>query len=458
MLQAFVESTRDSFQIPGVAVGVFADGEESYACSGVTSIENPLPVTPETMFTLGSVTKVTTATTVMRLVGDGRIELDAPVHRYVPELRLADPHAAAAITIQQLLNHTSGLGLGEIVESDEADDALQRYVAGMIDLELIGKPGGRASYSQAGYDLLGRVVEKVTGVTYDQAVASLLFEPTGMLHSTFLSRDLLTRRFAVGHNLNDDGTFSVARLRKRDRGDNPGGGLDSAVTDQLRLARLHLADGRTLDDTQLIPAERVRNMRVPSTPLIGSSLGDAIGLCWFLRGLDGVQLVGHGGSTNGQFAEMLLAPERNFAIVSLSNAGPDGIPFNQAVVRWALEHYLDLIDRDPEPMPYDANAGREIVGRYDVDAMSLIIDSDGTQLTIAARIKPEIRAAASTELPPDYPAATLGLLPGTADEYVILDGGLKGQRGFFTRDQSGMVTGADLAGRLYSRVILDGPK
>ena len=76
--------------------------------------------------------------------------------------------------------------------------------------------------------------------------------------------------------------------------------------------------------------------RQPTVALRGSSLGDAIGIGWFLRDVDGVRTVGHGGSANGQFAELLAVPERDFAVVSLSNAGPDGIPFNQAVVRWAL--------------------------------------------------------------------------------------------------------------------------
>ena len=91
-------------------------------------------------------------------------------------------------------------------------------------------------------------------------------------------------------------------------------------------------------------------MKEPTAALRGSNLGDAIGIGWFLRDVDGVRTVGHGGSANGQFAELLIVPERDFAVVSLSNAGPDGIPFNQAVVRWALETYLGVIDRDPEPL------------------------------------------------------------------------------------------------------------
>ena len=102
-------------------------------------------------------------------------------------------------------------------------------------------------------------------------------------------------------------------------------------------------------------------------------------------------------------------------------------------------------------MPYDAAQARERVGRYENDVMTLIIATGETGLTLEVRIKPEIRAALDTEAPPDYPPAGIGLLPGDGDEYILTEGGLKGQRGFFTRDGSGAVVGVDLAGRLFTK-------
>ena len=144
-------------------------------------------------------------------------------------------------------------------------------------------------------------------------------------------------------------------------------------------------------------------MKEPTVALRGSTLGDAIGIGWFLRDVDGVRTVGHGGSANGQFAELLTVPERAFAVVALSNAGPGGIPFNQAVVRWALETYLGVVDRDPETLPYDEKRALEIIGRYETDAQTLAIRKDEAGLTLEVGIKPEIRAAADKALPPDYP-------------------------------------------------------
>jgi CubicO group peptidase (beta-lactamase class C family) len=453
-LSEFVDETATKLGVPGVAVGVWADGQEVYACHGVTSLENPLPVDKDTLFRLASVSKTCTATALMRLVAEGRVELNAPVRRYVPELVLADERTAAGVTVMNLLNHTSGLDVRTVVSTGDGDDALARYVAKMADFGLVAPLGARASYSQAGYNLAGRIVEKVTGLTFERAIATLLLEPLGMSHSFYAPDDVMTRRFAVGHNLGEDGTLSVARPwqgLKGSRADNPGGGMVSSVADQLRWARFHLGDGRAESGATVLPAEMLARMKEQTVALRGSTLGDAFGICWFLRDVDGVRTVGHGGSANGQFAELLTVPARNFAVIALSNAGPDaGLAFNQAVVRWALQHYVGVTDRDQEPLPYDEVRAREAVGTYENDFMTLTIAANGTGLTLDVRIKPEIRAAADTELPPDLPPADAGLLPG--DEYILTSGGLKGQRGFFSRDESGAVVGVDMAGRLFKRV------
>ncbi|MBL1074510.1 beta-lactamase family protein [Nocardia sp. 2] len=452
-LQQLIEGLAEKLGVPGVAVGVYHGGRETYATCGVTNIDNPVPVDENTLFVLGSVSKSYAATAIMRLVEDGRIELDAPVRRYVPELRLADERVAAGLTVMHLLNHTGGLAVRVVVDSGEGDDNLARYVEHLPELDLIGEPGGRASYSQAGYNLLARVVEKVTGQTYEQAVATLLFEPLGLEHSAYLAHEVMTRRFAMGHNVDADGTLSVARAWKNSRADNGGGGLASSVSDQLRWARFHLGDGRTANGERLLSTAALHGMRRPTVELRGSNLADAFGICWFLEDIAGAATFGHGGSGNGQFAELLMVPEHDFAVIVLSNSGPDnGLLLNQSVVRWALEHYLGLVEPDPEPLPFDAARAAEIVGDYAVNDMTVTIAVDGARLTMAAGINADVRAASPVELPPDLPAAAMGLLPGAGDEFIVTEGGLKGSRGYFTRDDNDRIIGADLAGRLFLRV------
>jgi CubicO group peptidase (beta-lactamase class C family) len=453
-LSEFVKATAEEFGVPGLAVGVWVDGEEVYASHGVTSLENPLEITPDTLFALGSVSKTATATALMRLVAEGRVELDAPVRRYIPELALADEQTAAGVTVLNLLNHTSGLDWRLLVDTGDGDDALAEFVAKLADLELVAPLGARASYSQSAYSILGRIIEKVTGLTFERAVATLVTEPLGMANSFFFLDDIITRRFAVGHNAGEDGTLSVARQWRDNRANNPGAGLASSTSDLIRWAKFHLGDGRAESGEQIVPAEVLRQMQQPTVELRGSTLGDAFGLCWFLRDIAGVRTVGHGGSANGQFSDLLLVPERNFAVAVASNANPGGIPADQAVVRWALEHYLGVVEEAPEPEPYDDDRAREVAGDYENDVMTFLIRTDGSALTLEVGIKPAIRAASETEMPPDIAPASMGLLPGDGDGdgYIVTEGVLQGQRGFFSRDADGAVVGVDLAGRLFNRV------
>ena len=447
-LAEFVEKTAAEFGIPGVAVGLLVDGEEVVATHGVTSLVNPQPVDRDTLFPIASVTKTFTATALMRLVSQGKVELDAPVRRYVPELQLMDEDVAERITVLNLLNHTAGLDWN-LIDTGDGDQSLAAFVGKMATLPIIAAPGSRASYSQAGYNLAGRIVENVTGRPYEKAISELLLEPLELSNTVFDLDEVIIRKFAVGHNPDETGTQRPAVPWKAnqagERGNNPGGGAVSTVSDLLRWARFHLGTG-----DGLLPTEALHGMRDETVELRASTMGDGFGICWFRREIDGVLMIGHGGSGNGQYAELLVVPERNFAIVSLTNAGPDGYSFNQAVVRWALENYLGLVAHEPEPIPYDEARAREAVGRYENDAMNLDIATDGSQVTLAVEIKPELREASDVEMPPDLAAAPIGFLPD--DEYIVTDGGLAGQRGYFGRSsEGGPITGIDLAGRLFTR-------
>jgi len=450
-LAEFVAGQAGGLDIPGVAVDIWAEGQETYAHHGITSIDNPLPINRDTMFVVGSISKTFTATAIMCLVAEGRVDLEAPVRRYVPEFTLADAEAADRITVLQLLNHTAGFAARLGTDTGEGDRALEGYVAALAESGLISPPGARASYSQIGFNLLGRAIENVTGQTFEHAVESLLLGPLGLSHSAYAVNDVMTRRFAVGHNVAADGTLAVVSQWKDSRANNPGGGLVSSVSDLVRWARFHLGDGRADDGTRVLPAEALLRMQRPTVQLRDSSLGDAIGLCWFVRDVNGIATISHGGSANGQFADLHIVPGREFAIAVASNAGPDaGLQFNRAVVQWALEHYLGMAEHDPEPLPYSSVRAAEVVGTYENEIMRLVVADRGAALTVECLIKPEVRAAAHTELPPDLPPAALGLLPD--DVFIVTAGGLRGQRGFATRDEAGVVAGFDLAGRLFSRV------
>src|SRR5579872_4975599 len=179
-LQENVSQVASELNVPGVAVGIVIDGHAEQAFHGVTSIENPLEVNAETLFQYGSTGKTFTSTAIMRLVQDGKIDLDAPVRTYVPELRLQDEDVAQRVTVLQLLNHSAGWQGDFFEDTGRGDDAVARYVEKMSELEQVYPLGQQASYNNGALVLAGRVNEKVAGLVYERAIEQLLLQPLGL--------------------------------------------------------------------------------------------------------------------------------------------------------------------------------------------------------------------------------------------------------------------------------------
>jgi CubicO group peptidase (beta-lactamase class C family) len=455
-LQEWVTEAADRLGVPGVAVGVYHAGEEHYAFHGVTSLENPLPVDEHTLFQFGSTGKTFTATALMRLVDQGQVDLEATVRTYLPELTLQDEHVASAVTVLQLLNHTAGWS-GDVFESTgDGDDALARYVELMAGVEQVTPLGATVSYNNASLSIAGRIIEKATGKTYEQAVKELVFEPLGLDHCYFFPNDIMTRRFAVGHNQHADGSITVARPWAMARNGNPAGGISSNAADLIAWARFHLGDGRARDGTDVLPAKLLAQMQEATVDAPGSAIGDAVGISWMLRDVDGMRVVGHGGDTIGQHSSFDMIPSRDFAITGLTNCGPNGNQFLDELGRWAFEQYAGVVERDPQPVVLSASELAAYAGTYETIAAvaTICVDSDGGGLVLTAEIKPEAleKLLQTGEDPPENPPFPLGILPGAGDRYIVTDGPAKGMKGYFVRSPDGTVESVHVGGRLATRV------
>jgi len=446
-----VRSLADELNIPGVAVGVFHEEREWYAFHGVTSVENPLPVDGATLFQFGSTGKTYTSVALLRLVDAGRVDLDAPVRRYVPELALRDPAAADSVTVLQLLNHTAGWDGDFFEDTGDGDDALARYVERMATLHQITPPGAMVAYNNAALALAGRIIEKVTGSTYERVIQELVLDPVSLGMTFFFPNDVMTRRFAVGHRIESDGTVRVLRPWAMPRSGNPMGGMAASAPDQLRWARFHLDHGRTLDGVQVLAAELVDRMQRPTAESPGCAFADAIGISWFLNDVAGERVIGHGGSTLGQFAGFTMVPARRFAIVSLTNAEPAGPRFNREIQRWAFETYLDLPETDAVAEPRPVESLLDFVGTYRTFSIVMTVAVEGDHLLVRAMPTPEVVAQLGSDVDHEDPPDPLGMLPGPGDRWVIPSGPSAGSKGFFTRDAQGHVTGIHSHGRYIPR-------
>lgn len=367
-LDATIQEWLVTLEVPGVAVGVIAGGKEYSAGFGVTNIDHPLEVDAETLFQIGSIGKTYTATTIMRLVDAGLIDLDAPVRTYLPEFQVADEAVAEAVTVRQLLNHSAGW-LGDVfTDTGNGDDAIALYVEQLSENPQIAPLGEYFSYNNSAFITAGRIIEAVTGQTYLKALTEQVLEPLG-LERTFLYPDqVMTEAFATGHTgavSTFEGDLVVAQPWALPRAVTPAGNHIASIQDLLRYARFHLGDGTDVDGNVVLqPA----TMAAFSTPTVaGGAVGDVVidglAVAWMIREIDRTLVQQHGGSTNGQEALLVLVPERQFALGLLTNAS-GGAVLNAIVSGWALERYLGLSVPEPAPIELSPSDLGQYLGRY----------------------------------------------------------------------------------------------
>jgi CubicO group peptidase (beta-lactamase class C family) len=439
-LQDVTASLAEELEIPGVAVGVLHDGQEHHACHGVTSVDNPLPVDERTLFFCGSTTKTYTATAIVRLVEQGLVDLDAPVRTYVPEFRVADEEASATATVLQILNHTAGWDGDFFKNTGDGDDALARYVEAMAGLRQLTPPGEAVSYNNASLCLAGRVLERVTGQPYEDALGSLLLEPLELEDTLFFSRRLMTRRVAIDHRRLENGTTTVFPPGV-ERSANAAGGLAATTRDLIAWARFQLGDGGSI-----LAPELLRRMHQPTVEAPGWSSGDGVGLGWLLDDVGGLRVVGHGGATIGQLSLFKTVPERGFALVACTNCAPVGSTFNQRIMRWAWETLLETPIPEPETVPRAAEEIEEVCGQYETVANVLTVAPEGDGISLEAVDRPEVLAELGVELEQE-PPITFRFLAGDGDRIVCVAPPYRGSTGFFVRDGSGAVTALNAFGR-----------
>ncbi|WP_431919328.1 serine hydrolase domain-containing protein [Nonomuraea jabiensis] len=448
-LRRLIAERAEPLGVPGVAVGVFHEGERFVGCHGVTSTANPLPVDETTLFAIGSVTKTVTATAIMRLVERGEIDLAAPVRRYVPELSLKDPDVAEHVTVLHLLNHTAGWEGDRVVDTGRDDGALAAYVARMAEFEQVMPLGSVVSYNNAALSLAGRVVEKVTGTTYEAAVKNLVLEPLGLAHSFFDVADIVTRRFVVGHGSKGQaGGTEVVGQWLMERCAAPAGGLFCGIGDLLDYGRFHLGGG----DGVLEP-DTLQQMRRPSTT--GTSTDGDVGISWFLRDAGGLRVVEHTGGTPVGVALLTLVPEHGLVLAVLANSiGAGAGELLEEIRALVLEGHLGA---EPEPL-VPANLAQaqlaELTGVYDRgEGHLLVMTADGDRVTVERRFSDEL-IAMYRELMPDLevPAQEpITLVPLAGDAFQQAGRPGKRPHGRFVRFD-GKVVAVEWSGRVAPKI------
>ncbi len=436
-LSAEINSGMQRFPIPGLAVGVWHDGIEQLAGFGVTSVENPLPVTPDTLFQVGSITKTFTATALMRLQEAGKVDLDTPIRAYLPDFRLSAEDVAARVTIRHLLTHTGGW-LGDYFNDfGFGDDAQARMLNEIAKLPQLTPLGEVWSYCNTGFNIAGRIIEVITGRSYEAVIKDLILDPLGMTLTFFFPHDVMTHRFAVGHEIVNRAA-SVARPWPIGRAGHPAGGVVSTVIDLLKYARFHMSDG-----LGLLKPETVKLMQ---TPIVSASGLDVFGLSWFITPIGDTPVLRHGGSTHGFTADFAIVPSRQFAITTLTNSDEGSVLYGDLRVH-AIQRYLDITWPDPPHVNISEAQLLAYTGRYDApETLCELYLQDGVLMlqSISKGGFPTPDAPPHGDPPPPTRLAFWGV-----DKIIALDNPFKGSRGEFLRSADGTVAWFRFGSRVH---------
>lgn len=343
---AVEQSAREELaklNIPGASIAIVRGDRVVFAKGvGIADVETGEAVRPDMVFRLGSTTKMFTATALVGLAVEGKIDLNAPIGKYIPNL----PPKLSQITANQLLSHTAGIHDEAPMYGSHDESALGNGIHAWTDDWLFASPGKIFSYSNPGYWLAGYLVETLSGMPYADAEDVRIFRPLGMQHSSFRPLMAMTWPLAQGHDAGPDGKPRVARPAADNAASWPAGSLFSTTHDLARFVIAFLNDGR-IDGKQVIDPKVIAALSTPHVRYPDSEESYGYGLT--IHEFRGVHVIEHGGSRMGYGSHIRMLPAQRSAIIIQTNRSGANLP---ATVDKATEMLASLQPKEetrPKP-------------------------------------------------------------------------------------------------------------
>ena len=392
----------DKHGVPGATLAIASGDEVAEAAYGVLNTRTKVEATTDSLFQIGSITKVWTATLAMQLVEDGKLDLDTPIVTYLPDFKVADVDVTKQVTTRHLLTHTSGIDGDLFLDTGRGDDCLEKYVAACATLKQNHPLGATMSYCNSGYSILGRLIEVISGKSWDAVLRERIFTPLGLMSAGTLPEEALLHRASVGHITPPGGSPQVAPVWGIFRSAGPAGLVHATARESLAFAQMHLADGLAPDGTRVLSAESAQAMRVPQVVVPDPyTLGSHWGLGWILMNWDGRDVYGHDGNTIGQAGFLRVVPDAKVAVSLLTNGGHTHDLF--------LDLYGEILGeladvRPPAPLtPPETPVSVDLAsyaGVYAREGMEMTLTVDGDHLTAAVKVTGALAAAMGGAEPP----------------------------------------------------------
>lgn len=340
------------YDVPGAQVAVLANGEIQDEAAGVLSLRTRVETTTDSVFKIGSITKIWTATLIQQLVDEGVLVLDRPVRDYLPGFRLSDEAATESLTARHLLTHTGGIDGNHFTDTGRNDDAIEKFVATLADEEQLLPPGTIFSYSNSGYAVLGRLVEVLRGKPFHDVLRERLVTPLG-LHTVATNADeAILHRAAVGHVEHVPTNKWAVSYATAPAGSQ----LAISARELLEFVRPHLTD-------PALAALREPQLEVPDFG--GGILGWGLGWMLYRGGV-----IGHTGVSKGQKAFLRVAPGAGVAVAVLTNS-TRGEPLAHEIFGAVLGETAPPPVPPANPAPIDAD---RMCGTYRTTLYDITVD------------------------------------------------------------------------------------
>jgi CubicO group peptidase (beta-lactamase class C family) len=434
-------SEMKRLDVPGVAIGIWHTGKEYAEGFGITSVEHPLPVTADTLFQTGSISKTFTGTMIMKLVEDGKVDLETPVKKYIQDFNVQDKDVTERVTVRHLLTHMGGWVGDYFNDFGNGEDALDKMVKDIARLPQVQPLGTIWSYNNTGFNVASRIIEIITKKPYEQAAQEMLFDPLGLNMSFFYPSDLLfTHRFVVGHQ-KVKGKVQVARPWAIGRAGNGVGGVVSTVRDLLKYARFHMSNGKK----NVITGKSLKAMRVQQAD---AGPRGGMGITWFIRKVGDIRMYAHGGATNGQQAYFFFIPQKEFALAILTNSDDGGI-ITSGITNYAIKLYFGAKPKLPKPIQKPAGELKEYVGRYQIGTECFDLKVKGGHL-IYHHIP--LGGFPTPDTPPGPAMPRMRFSFYDEDKVIGLDEPYKDALGDFLRDGKGKLQFFRIGGRAHEKI------
>jgi CubicO group peptidase (beta-lactamase class C family) len=433
-LEHTLEQTMQAERVPGIALALVQNEEVIYARGfGVTSVEEgSLPVTPQTLFRIGSVTKMLVGTAVMRLVESRLLDLDRPINEYIEWLSFKEQGAARRITLRMLMSHTSGLPSDSVAGSRDPD-GLEIYIREVMpSYAFVAPPGKVYSYSNPGLNLVGYIAQVVGGKPFPRLIHELLFDPLEMKSTTFDPLVAMTYPHALPHALWKDDTIQVVHRISENTAYNPAGGAWSTVLDLCNVAILQLNHG-CLSKRQMLSPHLVAEMHRPHANHY--TVTDAgYGLTVETIMYKGLRCIGHSGVMSAFGCQLTMVPDRGIACVLMLNRLPKRAG---QIVSTLLDDLLDLprLTSLPHAIPPYTSLWPKYVGTYlgnrtglaiiSIVDNQLLLDLNGQPIPLEAQ-RADLYAA---RRPESENILSVGFIPeATGPTQYIMIGGVPHRR------------------------------